>query len=112
MRTREATTPKPPSAFSRRKADTERLEAQLAEWTSVIAQYRANALRGAVGCRPELDRLADELQLLRNEAGIQYLLLKDSSDLAWGTSVADLDQSWDCIRPSFLKAAARVGEGL
>ena len=101
--------PKPPSAFSRRKADIERLEAQLAEWTAVIAQYRANALRGTAGSHLAFDPLADELQRLRNQAGTQLLLLKDTPDLAWATSVATIDRSWDSIRSTFRRAVAMVG---
>jgi hypothetical protein len=101
MRTREATLPKPPSAFSKRRADTEKLGAQLAEWTAVITQYRANALRAGAENRMEFDRRADELQQLRNQAGHQVLLLKDAPDLDWEASVADLDRSWDSLRLAF-----------
>jgi hypothetical protein len=104
MRTREATLPKPPSAFSTRRADTERLGAQLAEWTAVIAQYRANALRATAEGRVEFDRRADELQRLRNQAGTQVLLLKDASDQDWAALVGDLDRSWNSLRSTFQKA--------
>ncbi len=110
MRTREATLPKPPSAFSRRRADIDRLGAQLAEWTAVIAQYRANAQRAAAESRAEFDCQADELQRLRNQAGLQVLLLKDSPDLDWAASVADLDRSWDSLRSAFQRATAGARE--
>jgi hypothetical protein len=101
MRTREVTQPTPASAFSTRRADSERLGAQLAEWTTVIAQCRANALRAAAENRVEFDRRADELQRLRNQAGTQVLLLKDASDLDWTGLVADLERSWESFRSAF-----------
>ena len=96
-----------PSPVSVRRSDTERMEAQLAEWAAIIAQCRASAYRAAGGTRIELDRLADELQFLRNEAGAQVMLLKRSMDIDWEGSVAALDRSWRTIRTTFRKAEAR-----
>jgi hypothetical protein len=104
MRTTEAPARQHPSSVSRRRADTERLEAQLAEWTAIIAQYRATAKRAGADTRLEFDRIADELQLLRNQAGAQVMLLKGAMDFDWEDLVADLDRSWGRIRSTFQKA--------
>lgn len=107
MRTLEAPARHHPSSVSRRRVDTERLEAQLAEWTAIIAQYRASAKRAGTDSRLEFDRIADELQLLRNQAGAQVMLLKGAMDFDWEDSVADLDRSWSRIRSIFQHAVAK-----
>ena len=107
MRTAEDALQKYPSSVSRRRADTERLEAQLAEWTAIIAQYRASAKRAGEDSRLEFDRIADDLQLLRNQAGAQVMLLKGVMDFEWEDSVSDLDRSWSRIRPTFQQAMAK-----
>jgi hypothetical protein len=107
MRTQEVSPPKHPSPVSRRRADTERLEAQLAEWAAIIAQCRASAHRATAGARIEFDRIADDLQLLRNEAGAQVMLLKGARDLDWEDSVSALDRSWRTVRSTFQKAEAK-----
>jgi hypothetical protein len=84
------------------------LEAQLAEWTAVIAQYRASALRAAADTRLAFDRTADELQRLRNQAGNQVLLLKGAPDHDWEALVAGLDRSWSGLRAAFQRALAGV----
>jgi hypothetical protein len=107
MHTREDSPPTLPSPVSRRRSDTERLEAQLAEWAAIIAQCRASAHRATAGTRIEFDRIADELQLLRNEAGAQVMLLKGSMDLDWEDSVSALERSWRAVRTAFQKAEAK-----
>jgi xanthine dehydrogenase molybdopterin-binding subunit B len=108
MQTRACSPPKLPSASSRRRSDSERLEAQLAEWTAVIAQCRASAHRAAADARIEFDRIADELQLLRNEAGAQVTILKGSMDLDWEDSVSALECSWQTVRSTFQAAEAKL----
>jgi hypothetical protein len=83
------------------------LEAQVAEWTAIIAQYRASAKRAGADSRLEFDRIADELQLLRNQAGAQVMLLKGAMDFDWEDSVSDLDRSWGRIRSIFQQAEAK-----
>jgi hypothetical protein len=107
MRTSEAPVRQLPSPVSRRRADTERLEAQLAEWSAIIAQYRASAKRAGADTRFEYDRLADELQRLRNQAGAQVMLLKGAMDFDWENSLAELDRSWGRIRSIFQQAIAK-----
>lgn len=92
---------------SNRRSDTERLEAQLAEWTAIIAQFRARAKRSTLVTGLEFDRIADELQLLRNEAGTQVTLLKGSLELDWEDSTRQLDRQWRPIRSAFREAEAR-----
>ncbi|WP_243304873.1 hypothetical protein [Geothrix oryzisoli] len=108
MRAKEDSPLPPLSTFSRRKADTERLEALLAEWTATIAQARARAKR----CRPdtglEFDRIADELQLLRNEAGAQVMRLKGSTGLGGESLLAELDNRWTLIRTRLRRAEAEI----
>jgi hypothetical protein len=106
MRTRMVSPPRHPSPLSKRRADTERLEAQLAEWTAVIAQLRSRAKRSEAEARVRMDRIADGLQLLRNQAGTQVMLLKSSLDLDWEVSVSDLDRSWGGIRSAFQEVEA------
>ena len=79
----------------------------MAEWTATIAQFRARAKRAGANTRIEFDRIADELQCLRNEAGAQVMLLKGSIDLDWEASISALERSWRSIRSSFQKAEAR-----
>ena len=107
MRTQDVSSPDQPSIFSRRRADTERLEAQLAEWSAIIAQCRAGANRAVSKVRVEFDRTADELQRLRNEAGIQVMNLKTAVDFGWEDSVSELDRSWEPIRITFQRAVAK-----
>lgn len=107
MHTRVASPPTQPSLASRRRADLERLEAQLAEWTAIIAQGRASAKRSAAATRSEFDRVADELQVLRNEAGARVMLLKGAIDLDWEAAVSGLDHAWGPLRATFQKAEAR-----
>ncbi len=107
MRTQLASPRKQPSSLSKRRADTERLEAQLAEWTAVIAQLRSHAKRSEAGTRIGVDQIADELQLLRNQAGAQVMLLKGSPDLDWEVSMSDLDRSWGGIRSAFQEVEVR-----
>ncbi len=107
MQTRVTSPPKQPSSASRRRVDLERLEAQLAEWTAIIAQCRASAKRAAAGAQGEFDRIADDLQLLRNEAGAQVMFLKSAIDLDWEASVSGLDHAWGSLRATFQKAEAR-----
>jgi len=111
MHTREVPPPHHPSAVSTRRTDTERLEAQLAEWTAIIAQYRAHAKRARADLRLEFDRIADQLQFLRNEAGAQVMLLKGSIDPDWEDSVARLDRGWGSIRSTFRRAEAGLCTG-
>ncbi len=92
---------------SQRRADIERLEAQLAEWTASIAQYRASAKRADAKVRGELDRITDELQRQRNEAGAKVMLLKGASEAQWGALKSELEHSWEDTRRIFQKAMAR-----
>ena len=92
---------------SERRADTERLEAQLAEWTAVIAHYRARAKRADGEAKVQWDGIADDLQRHRNQAGEQVLLVKDSGDGLWKALRFDLDRSWQDIRAAFREAAGR-----
>lgn len=108
MHTRVEFPPDHLSPASRRRADAERLEAQLAEWTAIIAQCRSSAKRAGADTRPEWDHMADELQRLRNQAGAQVMLLKGSPDHAWEDSVTDLDHAWVRIRSVFHEAESRL----
>lgn len=87
-----------------RRAELERFEAQLAEWTALIGQFRAHARRAEAPKRAELDTLTDELQHLRNEASAQVMRLKCASDGTWEHERAQLDRSWQAVRTSFQKA--------
>ena len=111
MHIREVPPSHHPSAVSTRRTDTERLEAQLAEWTAIIAQYRASAKRARADLRTEFDRIADELQFLRNEAGAQVMFLKCSIDPDWEGSVAALDRGWRTIRSAFQQAETGLWPG-
>ncbi|WP_243287811.1 hypothetical protein [Geothrix terrae] len=108
MRVNEGVPLPPPSSFSRRKADTERLEAQLAEWTATIAQARARAKRCRSDTGLEFDRIADELQLLRNEAGAQVMRLKGSTGLDGEGLLTELDNRWELLRTRLRRAEAEI----
>jgi hypothetical protein len=95
------------SLSAKRRADTERLEAQLAEWAAVIASYRARAKRAEAGARIELDRITDELQAKRKVAGEQEQRLRKASDSRWERAKVDLECSWEDIREAFRLAAGR-----
>ena len=77
MRTIEESTPASTTSLASRRADLERYEAQVAEWTALIGQYRAGARRLGTPDRLALDHITDELQLRRNEASAQVLRLKN-----------------------------------
>lgn len=98
----------PSTPPSQRRADIERLEAQLAEWTACIAQYRASAKRADAKVRTELDRITDDLQRRRNEAGAQVMLLKGSSDAQWDDLRLELEHAWEDVRRAFRKGYAQV----
>jgi len=104
MRTIEQSTP---ASTTSRRVDLERYEAQVAEWTALIGQYRASARRVEPQARLELDSITDELQLLRNEASVQVLRLKSSVETEWEHEKAELEQAWKAIRSVFRKAKAR-----
>lgn len=87
--------------------ELERLEAQLAEWTALIGQYRATARRVELEVQPELDELTDGLQLRRNEAGAQVLRLKEAADAEWEHEKARLEASWLAVRAAFQRVKAR-----
>lgn len=90
-----------------RRVELERFEAQLAEWTALIGQFRAHARRAEAPMRAELDILTDELQLLRNEASAQVMRLKCASDGTWEHERAQLDRSWQAVHTSFKRAEGR-----
>jgi hypothetical protein len=93
--------------FANRRVELERIEAQLAEWTALIGQYRASARRVETPARAELEAITDELQFQRNEAGAQVMRLKGSADAEWEHEKAQLDRSWQAVRSSFQKARDR-----
>ena len=77
MRTIEQSTPASTTSLASRRADLERYEAQVAEWTALIGQYRAGARR------------------LR------------TPETEWEHEKAELEQAWQAIRFVFRKAKAR-----
>lgn len=107
MRTSEKAAPPCMPIPSVRRAELERFEAQLAEWTALIGQLRASARRGGGRDRLELDGLTDQLQRLRNEAGAQVLRLKAAADAEWDQERTGLEEAWQSIHASFRKARAR-----
>lgn len=92
---------------SSRRADLERFEAQLAEWTALIGQYRATARRAEAKVRPGLDRITDDLQFQRNEASAQFMRLKSAIDAEWEPERERLERSWEIVRSSFRRAEDR-----
>lgn len=92
---------------SSRRADLERFEAQLAEWTALIGQYRAAARRAEAGVRSGLDRITDDLQFQRNEASAQFTRLKSATDAEWEPERERLERSWQIVRSSFRRAEDR-----
>ncbi|MCE1205484.1 MAG: hypothetical protein LWW79_12870 [Holophagaceae bacterium] len=107
MRTTEQAPPSRATTLAGRRADLERLEAQVAEWTALIGQYRASARRVEIQARLELDRITDDLQRQRNEASAQVMRLKRSAETEWERGKADLEMAWEAIRSSFRKAGGR-----
>ena len=95
------------TTLAHRRAELERLEAQVAEWTALIGQCRACARRVEDAARVELERITDELQRQRNEASVQVMRLKSSTEAEWEQDKAELEQAWQAIRSSFQKAQAR-----
>lgn len=104
MHTSEKAPPPCTTTLSSRRADLERFEAQLAEWTALIGQYRASARRVETQARFELDRLTDELQLRRNEASAQVMRLKSSADAEWDHEKLQLERAWQAVRSAFQRA--------
>ncbi len=107
MHTSEKTPLPSATISSSRRADLERFEAQLAEWTALIGQYRAAARRAEARVRLVLDRITDDLQLRRNEASAQVLRLKSATDAEWEPERERLERSWQVIQSSFRRAEGR-----
>jgi len=107
MHTQERTPSRATTFIANRRVELERIEAQLAEWTALIGQYRASARRVETLARAELDAITDELQLRRNEAGAQVMRLKGSADAEWEHEKAQLERAWQAVRSSFQKARDR-----
>jgi hypothetical protein len=107
MHTQEKVTPSCTTTLANRRVDLERFEAQLAEWTALIGQYRASARRLEAQARAELDGITDVLQHQRNEAGAQIMRLKSASEAEWEYERSLVERSWEAIRSSFQKAKAR-----
>jgi len=107
MHTADKASPPPTTTRSSRRADLERFEAQLAEWTALIGQYRAAARRADIRVRSGLDRITDDLQFLRNEASAQFMRLKSSADAEWEPERERLECAWRAVQVSFRKAEGR-----
>jgi len=107
MRRTEQAPPPRATTLAGRRADLERFEAQVAEWTALIGQYRASARRVEIQARLELDRITDDLQRQRNEASAQVMRLKRSVEAEWEHGKAELELAWEAIRSSFRKAGGR-----
>ncbi|NWJ40898.1 MAG: hypothetical protein HXX12_07990 [Geothrix sp.] len=104
MRTTEQVSPPYMATLASRRADLERFEAQVAEWTALIGQYRASARRVEAQARLELDSITDELQLQRNEASAQVMRLKSSADAEWEHEKSQLERAWQAVRSAFQRA--------
>jgi hypothetical protein len=109
MRKPEETLPTSRTGLAGRRADLERLEAQVAEWTALIGQFRASARRAEPATRRQLDHLTDELQSLRNEASAQVMRLKGVAEADWELERAVVERSWLGVHSSFRRAQARLG---
>ena len=84
-----------------------KMEAQLSEWGAEIDKLKAWADKTAADAR---QGYYDEIEDLRaKQASMQAKLqeLKTSGDDAWGDLKEGLDHSWNQVRDSFNKAAAR-----
>lgn len=107
MHISEKAPPPGTTTASNRRADLERFEAQLAEWTALIGQYRATARRAGVQVRAGLDRITDDLQFQRNEASAQFMRLKSATDAEWEPERERLERTWRTVQASFRKAEGR-----
>ncbi len=90
-----------------RKEYQGKMEAQLSEWGAEIDKLKTRADKAAADTR---QGYYDEIETLRaKRASMQAKLqeLKASSDDAWGDLKEGLDRSWNQVRDSFNKAAAR-----
>jgi uncharacterized coiled-coil DUF342 family protein len=90
-----------------RKEYQGKMEAQLSEWGAEIDKLKARADKATADTR---QGYYDEIETLRaKRASMQAKLqeLKASSDDAWGDLKEGLDRSWNQVRDSFNKAAAR-----
>jgi uncharacterized coiled-coil DUF342 family protein len=84
-----------------------KMEAQLSEWGAEIDKLKDRADRAAADTR---QGCYDQIEALHaKQASIQAKLqeLKTSGDDAWGDLKEGLDSSWNEVRDSFNKAAAR-----
>jgi multidrug resistance efflux pump len=84
-----------------------KMEAQLSEWGADIDRLKARADKAAADTR---QGYYDQIDALRaKEALLQEKLqeLKTSGDDAWGDLKEGLDSSWNQVKDSFNKAAAR-----
>jgi multidrug resistance efflux pump len=84
-----------------------KMEAQLSEWGVELDKWKARADKAAADTR---QGYYDQIEALRaKQASMQAKLqeLKASGDDAWGDLKEGLDHSWNQVRDSFNKAAAR-----
>jgi uncharacterized protein YhaN len=84
-----------------------KMETQLSEWGAEIDKLKARADKAAADTR---QGYYDEIEALRaKQASMQAKLqeLKTSGDGAWGDLKEGLDLSWNQVKDSFNKAAAR-----
>ena len=84
-----------------------KMETQLSEWGAEIDKLKARADKAAADTR---QGYYDQIEALRaKQASMQAKLqeLKTSSDDAWGDLKEGLDHSWNQVKDSFNKAAAR-----
>jgi uncharacterized protein YhaN len=84
-----------------------KMESQFSEWGKEIDNLKARADKAAADTR---QGYYDEIEALRaKESSMRTKLqeLKTSGDDAWGDLKEGLDNSWNQVKDSFNKAAAR-----
>jgi multidrug resistance efflux pump len=84
-----------------------KMEAQLSEWGAEIDKLKARADNAAADTRQDY---CDQIEALRDKQAVMRMKLqelKTSNDGAWWDLKEGLDHSWNEIKDSFHKAAAR-----
>ncbi len=84
-----------------------KMEAQLSEWGVELDKLKARADKAVADTRQDYYDQIEALHAKQSSMQAKLQELKTSSDDAWGDLKEGLDHSWNQVKDSFNKAAAR-----
>ena len=84
-----------------RKAYEDRLDAQLAEWTANLADFKAKAKVASVDGMIKVDETLEALKQRHAEAAVHLHNLKATGDDTWLQVKAGTDKAWRELKAMF-----------